>query len=45
MYFSSGAFSKVYEAISLKTNEKVAIKIVKKAEINNQQVCDLLSKQ
>ncbi|EIE90361.1 hypothetical protein RO3G_15072 [Rhizopus delemar RA 99-880] len=32
-----GAFSVVYEALKLKTNEKVAIKVVKKAEINNHQ--------
>lgn len=34
----SGAFSKVYEAIKLETNENVAIKIVRKLELNNQQV-------
>lgn len=33
-----GAFSVVYEAFKRKTNEKVAIKVVKKAEINNHQV-------
>lgn len=36
--FFSGAFSKVYEAVKLSTNEKVAIKIVRKLELNNQQV-------
>ncbi|KAG1459499.1 hypothetical protein G6F46_005973 [Rhizopus delemar] len=37
-----GAFSVVYEALKLKTNEKVAIKVVKKAEINNHQKSSVL---
>lgn len=37
-YLLSGAFSKVYQAIKLSTNEKVGIKIVRKLELNNQQV-------
>jgi serine/threonine protein kinase len=34
----SGAFSKVYQALKLSTKEKVAIKIVNKSELNQQQV-------
>lgn len=34
----SGAFSKVYRAIQLDTQEKVAIKIVTKSELNQHQV-------
>ncbi|KAG1055920.1 hypothetical protein G6F43_002158 [Rhizopus delemar] len=37
-----GAFSRVYEAIKLETNEKMAIKIVRKAEINTQQKASVL---
>ncbi|KAI8329194.1 kinase-like domain-containing protein [Blakeslea trispora] len=37
-----GAFSKVYEALQHSTNEKVAIKIVKKKELNNQQKASVL---
>ncbi|KAG1467843.1 hypothetical protein G6F56_004183 [Rhizopus delemar] len=32
-----GAFSRVYEAINLETNEKVAIKVVRKTDLNTQQ--------
>ncbi|KAL0145447.1 CAMK/CAMK1/CAMK1-RCK protein kinase [Mucor lusitanicus] len=37
-----GAFSKVYEAVKLSTSEKVAIKIVRKHELNNQQKSSVL---
>ncbi|CAO3667978.1 unnamed protein product [Rhizopus stolonifer] len=37
-----GAFSKVYGATKLDTNEKVAVKIVAKAEINNHQKSSVL---
>ncbi|KAI8338802.1 kinase [Choanephora cucurbitarum] len=37
-----GAFSRVYEALQLSTHEKVAIKIVKKKELNNQQKASVL---
>ncbi|KAG1236394.1 hypothetical protein G6F68_018863 [Rhizopus microsporus] len=37
-----GAFSRVYEAIKLETNEKMAIKVVRKAEINTQQKASVL---
>ncbi|KAI8993344.1 kinase-like domain-containing protein [Pilobolus umbonatus] len=32
-----GAFSKVYEAVNVKTQERVAIKVVRKSELNSQQ--------
>lgn len=34
----SGAFSKVYQAMKSSTKEKVAIKVVHKKELNQQQV-------
>ncbi|KAI7905540.1 kinase-like domain-containing protein, partial [Cokeromyces recurvatus] len=37
-----GAFSKVYQAIKISTNEKVAIKIVRKLDLNNQQKASVL---
>ncbi|KAI8049787.1 kinase-like domain-containing protein [Gilbertella persicaria] len=37
-----GAFSKVYKALKLDTNEKVAIKIVSKHELSNQQKASVL---
>lgn len=37
-----GAFSKVYEAVKLSTNEKVAIKIVNKSELSSQQKASVL---
>jgi len=36
----SGAFSNVYKAQDLKTGQKVAIKVVRKFELNSQQAGD-----
>ena len=39
--FYSGAFSNVYKAIDKMTHEKVAIKVVRKRELNHSQVRNL----
>jgi serine/threonine protein kinase len=37
-----GAFSNVYKAIERKTGRKVAVKVVRKYELNSSQVCTIL---
>ncbi|KAI9245072.1 kinase-like domain-containing protein [Sporodiniella umbellata] len=37
-----GAFSKVYDAIHIESQEKVAIKVIRKADLNNQQKTGVL---
>jgi serine/threonine protein kinase len=41
--FSSGAFSNVYKARDRKTGQKVAIKVVRKYELNSNQVSNVVS--
>ena len=38
-HFSSGAFSNVYKAYDTKNDRLVAVKVVRKYDMNAQQVC------